>query len=132
MMKMKQFLATLSLLGLFAVLSPSAMATGDDFDINVATEHAKTPSDHEAVAKYYEDAAAATQAKMQEQEQLLEHYQDKSYLYGRRAQDLQSHTEALLHKYEKEADASIKQAALHRQMAAKLKENSYSAARLGH
>lgn len=131
-MKMKQFLAALSLLGFSAALSPSALAADEDFDINAATEHAATPSDHEAVAKYYEDAAAETKAKMQEQEQLLEHYQDKSYLYGRRAQDLQSHTEALLQKYEKEADASIKEAALHREMAARLKGNSYSAARLGH
>lgn len=131
-MKIKKFLATLSMLGLFAASSPSALAAGEDFDINVATQEAATPSDHEAVAKYYEDVAAETKAKMQEQEQLLEHYQDKSYLYGRRAQDLQSHTEALLHKYEKEADASIKEAALHRQMAARLKGNSYSAARTGH
>ena len=131
-MKIKKFLATLSMLGLFAASSPSALAANEDFNINVAAQHAATPSDHEAVAKYYEDVAAETKAKMQEQEQLLEHYQDKSYLYGRRAQDLQSHTEALLHKYEKEADASIKEAALHRQMAAKLKGNSYSAAKFGH
>ena len=130
-MKIKKFLATLSMLGLFAASSPFALAAGEDLDINAAAQYAATPSDHEAVAKYYEDVAAETKAKMQEQEQLLEHYQDKSYLYGRRAQDLQSHTEALVHKYEKEADASIKEAALHRQMAAKLKGNSYSAAGLG-
>lgn len=131
-MKMRKFLATLSFLGLFTALSPSAMATDGDFEIDVATQNAATQSDHEAVAKYYEHAAAEAHEKMQKQEQLLEHYQDKSYLYGRQAQDLQSHTEALVHKYEKEENASIKQATLHRQMAAKLKENTYSAARLDH
>ena len=63
------------------------------------------------------------QAKVKEQKELLEQYQDKSYLYGRQAQDLQSHTEALVRNYEQAATANIQEAALHRQMASKLEEN---------
>ncbi len=55
--------------------------------------------------------------KMQEQQQLLEHYQDKSYLYGRQAQDLQAHTDALVRKYEQAVKTNVKEAQLHHQMA---------------
>jgi hypothetical protein len=34
------------------------------------------------------------QAKAEEQKKLLQHYEEKSYLYGREAQDLISHTGA--------------------------------------
>jgi hypothetical protein len=74
---------------------------------------------HEAVAKHYEDVAQDLQAKIQEQKQLLEQYESKSYIYGRQAQDLQSHAEALIRKYEEAAQANLKEAALHRRMASK-------------
>lgn len=79
---------------------------------------------HEAVARHYEDIARELQAKIQEQKQLLAHYEDKSYLYGRRAQDLQAHADALVRKYEEAAKVNLKEAALHRQLALKIKENS--------
>jgi hypothetical protein len=62
-------------------------------------------------------------AKVKEQKELLEQYQNKSYLYGRQAQDLQSHTEALVRDYEQTASADMREAALHRQMASKFEEN---------
>src|SRR5688500_7742047 len=99
-MKTKSIFATLSLLGLLTSLSPSAVATAENPDIQAAARQAVTPKDHEAVAKYYESAARDLQAKVQEQKQLLEHYEDKSYLYGRQAQDLQSHTAALIRESE--------------------------------
>ena len=74
---------------------------------------------HEAVAKHYEDVARDLQAKIQEQKQLLEHYESKSYMYGRQAQDLQSHADALVRKYEAAAQANLKEAALHRRTASK-------------
>jgi hypothetical protein len=70
------------------------------------------------------------QAKAQEQKQLLEEYESKSYLYGRRSQDLQSHTYALVRKYEKELKTNIKEAALHRQKAASAEENGYTVPQL--
>jgi hypothetical protein len=71
---------------------------------------------NQTVAKYYEGAAAQLQAKVKEQKELLEQYENKSYLYGRQAHDLRSHTAALIHDYEKSVEASTKEAALHRQM----------------
>ena len=40
--------------------------------------------------------------KLEEQTILLEEYTNKSYLYGRQAQDLQSHTIARINKIKKE------------------------------
>ena len=63
------------------------------------------------------------QAKIEEQKELLEQYENNSYLYGRQAQDLQSRTSALIRDYGKSLEASIQVATLHRQMAAKLIQN---------
>ena len=124
-MKINKIISTFSLLGFMAAMSlpVQAVVEVENFDIEAASHNAATRSDHEAVAKYYEDAAVEMQAKAQEQKHLLEQYEDKSYLYGREAQDLQAHTHALARKYEKEAQANIKEAALHRQMASQLAES---------
>ena len=129
--KLAKVFAALSIVGLLASLSSSAFAaqsddvseTSEASEIRAAAQNATTRSDHEAVAKYYEDAATQIQAKVEEQKQLLEHYEDKSYLYGRQAQDLQSRTTALVRHYEKTVKTHIQEAALHRQMASKLGEN---------
>lgn len=109
------------------LVSVSAFATAaqpiDTPEIRAAAENATTQSDHEAVARQYEDAASALQAKVEEKKELLEHYEDKSYIYGRQAQDLQSHTHALILHYEKTARATMQAAALHRRMATRLNEN---------
>jgi hypothetical protein len=57
------------------------------------------------------------QAKAEEQKKLLQHYEEKSYLYGREAQDLISHTGGLVRKYGETAQENRKEAALHQQMA---------------
>ena len=127
MMKTKNVITTLSLFGLLAALNPSASAMDHHFDVQAAARNAVTQSDHAAVAKYYDDAATRMKAKVQEQKELLEHYEDKSYLYGRRAQDLQAHTDALIRHYEKTVKANIKEGASHRQMALQLEESDYAA-----
>lgn len=123
--KLGDIFAALSIVGLLASLTPSASAAQSNGspEILAAAQNATTRSDHEAVAKSYEDAATQMQAKAEEQKELLEHYEDKSYLYGRQAQDLQSHTAALVRHYEKAVRANIQEAAIHRQMASKLEEN---------
>ncbi len=115
-MKNGKFVATVYMLSLLAALVSTADAA-EITDVDVAAQNAVTRSDHEAVAKYYEDAARDMLAKEQEQKSLLEHYESKSYLYGRNAQDLQARTHALIHKYDQAAKADIKEASLHRQMA---------------
>ena len=123
--KLGNVFATLSLIGFLVSASSSVVAEQpiDTPEIRAAARHAVTRGDHESLAKYYENTAAQFQAKLKEQKALLEQYETKSYLYGRQAQDLQSHTSALIHDYEKSVEDSIQTATLHRQMAAKLNQN---------
>lgn len=127
-MKTGNIIVALSLLSLVTALSPAV--AGEDFNFDAAAQNAVTRSDHEAVAKHYEDAARGLQAKVQEQKLLLEQYENKSYIYGRQAQDLQAHAHALILKYDKAAEANIKEAALHRRMAMQPEENIHSTAGL--
>jgi hypothetical protein len=117
--------AVLSMAALLVSMSPLAIAAGpiDTPEIRAAVQQATTRSDHEAVAKYYENAAMQMQAKLKEEKELLEQYENKSYLYGRQAQDLQSHTAALIRRHEQTVAADMQEAALHRQMASKLDKN---------
>lgn len=128
--KLGHIFTALSMAGLLISLSPSATATQpvDTPEIRAAAQNATTRSDHEAVAKYYEDAAKQMQVKAGEQKELLEHYENKSYLYGRRAQDLQSHAYAQVRDYEQAIEANVKEASLHRQIASKLDENRAASA----
>ena len=123
--KFGKVFAALSMVGLLA--SPNLSATAaqpvETPQIRAAAQKAVTRSDHEAVAKFYEDAARQMQAKAKEQKELLEHYENKSYLYGRQAQDLQSHTYAQVRDYEQAVEVNIREASLHRQMASILEEN---------
>jgi hypothetical protein len=68
------------------------------------------------------------QAKVEEKKELLEHYENKSYLYGRRAQDLQSHTHALIRNYEKSVRKNLSALPIYCQIAGRLKENHASTA----
>ena len=100
----------------------------DTPEIRTAAQNAASPREHEAVAKHYENAAAEVQAKLKEQKELLEQYQNKSYLYGKQAQDLQSHTEALVRDYEETLAKTMEEAAAHRLMALKQQEKHTSGA----
>ncbi len=75
-------------------------------------------------ATYYEEMALNLSIKAKEQEQLLEHYEEKSYLYGKRAQDLQAHTWALIRKYKRACAENLKIAADHRRISLELEKNS--------
>jgi hypothetical protein len=123
-MKARHIITALSLFGLSALVNPAAIGSElDDLHILQAAQKATSRSDHEAIATYYEDAAKAMHLKMREKKQLLEHYQDKSYLYGRQAQDLQSHTEALARQYEVAVKKNVKEPQLHHQMALNAEES---------
>lgn len=118
-MQTKNFVAILSLLGLVAAFGPASAADrmSDKVDVRAPGQKIATREDHEMVAAYYENAAKEEQVKLEEQKQLLDQYENKSYLYGRQAQDLQSHAGALIRKLERSVDENVKQAALHRHMA---------------
>jgi hypothetical protein len=105
----------------------------DNPSLQQASKNARTLSDHLALMEHYENLAREMQTNAEEQQKLLEHYQEKSYFYGRQAQDRQSHTWALMIKYERAAKTSLSRAALHRQTAAELRHrNDPSAGRPTH
>jgi hypothetical protein len=120
------FVAILSALGLLASCAQMSPLEAQNDAIHRAGISAKTYADHEKLAKQYQNTAKEMLKKAEEQKKLLQHYEEKSYLYGRQAQDKQSHTVALLHKYERTAEDDIKQAAFHRQMASKLAPRNYA------
>lgn len=107
-----------------------AISRGDPAAIAKYYEQASSKR-HETVAEHYETVAREMQDKILEQKQLREHYQNKSYFYGKAAPDLQARTEALIREYELGAKANLQEAAVHRQLAAKLKGNSNSASAAG-
>jgi transglutaminase/protease-like cytokinesis protein 3 len=121
-MKTRTFFAALSigLLASCAQISPHDAI--QNTPVRKTTQNARTRNDHDALSKYFENEAREMQAKARKQKQLLEHYESKSYLYGRQAQDLRSHTEAMVRKYQDRAEEDIKAAALHRQIARELEK----------
>lgn len=92
-------------------------------------ENARTRDDHETLTVHFETLAGEMRRKAEEQRKLLQHYEEKSYLYGRQAQDRQSHTWALMLKYEKAVKTSQINAASHRKIAAELERNNYGSGR---
>jgi hypothetical protein len=112
---------TLGLLGACAPMSPYEAV--DSPAVRKTVENARTPGDHAALVTYFENLAAEMRIKAEEQRQLLQHFQEKSYLYGRQAQDRQSHTWALMNRYERAAKASMGKAASHRRLAAGIEQD---------
>lgn len=120
-MKATRFVALVSMLGLLVSCAPmSPHEAISSPALRKAVQSARTRSDHTALWKHFEKLALEMRVKAEEQRQLLEHYQEKSYLYGREAQDRQSHTWALLNRYELAVEQSLAEADAHRQKAANL------------
>jgi hypothetical protein len=139
-MKTINNIVVLFVLGSLASISPYGGA-GGRLNTQKAAQNTSTPGTreatekyyedelmkkHEIVAKYYEDEAKKLQAKVKELKTLLAHYEEKSYIYGKKAQDLQAHTEALIRKYEQGVALDIKEAVSHRQIALRLKEKNFA------
>lgn len=99
----------------------------DSPSLQQASQSARTLGDHLALTQRYENLAREMQANAGKQQKLLNHYQEKSYYYGRQAQDRQSHTWALMIKYEQAAKTSLSKAALHRKVAAELRQHNVPA-----
>jgi hypothetical protein len=126
-MKTKRFAAIISMTGLLISCAPMSPYEAINSPVlRKAIQNARTRSDHYALTGYFENLAQEMKAKAEEQRKLLEHYQEKSYLYGRQAQDRQSHTWALLRKYEQAAETSLAEAASHRRIAAELTRKNYA------
>jgi hypothetical protein len=91
-------------------------------DMTEAIQNARTRSDHEALAKHYEDTAKEMQEKADEHRKLLAQYEAKNALYdGRHNQNLVSHCQRLVNIYEQAAGENRSMAQSHREMAAEAK-----------
>ena len=130
-MKTRRLLAIasmVSMLGLLASCAPmSPYEAVNSPAVRKTVQNARTRSDHDALTRYFENLAKEMGARAEEQKKLLQHYQEKSYLYGRRAQDQQSHTWALMVRYEQAVKTSLSKAASHRAIAAKLEQEGNTA-----
>lgn len=124
--KLGTFVAVLSMLGLLASCAQTGPLEKRSDDIQKAAQNARTYADHDNLAKQYANTAKEIQVKAEEQKRLLQHYEEKSYLYGRQAQDIQSRTWALLNKYEQAVEENIHQAAFHQRMASELAKRDYA------
>ncbi|SOD41676.1 hypothetical protein [Nitrosovibrio sp. Nv4] len=129
-MKTRRFLAIVSMvsiLGFLASCAPmSPYEAVNSPTLRKTVQNARTRSDHDALTRHFENLAEEMRIKAAEQKKLLQHYEEKSYLYGRQAQDRQSHTWALMVRYEQAAKTSLSKAASHRQIAAQLEPDVYT------
>ncbi|MBA3756747.1 MAG: hypothetical protein H0X02_11170 [Nitrosomonas sp.] len=73
-------------------------------------------NDHAALAKYYENHAHEAEEKLHKNEELLKEYEDHPYYYGRQGQDIQSHTLANIHEYEKVIEEDLHHADDHKKV----------------
>ena len=90
-------------------------------DMTKAVQSAKAASDHENLAKHYQESAKEMQAKADEHKKLLAQYEANKSLYGKQASTLISHCQGLIRVYEQAAKENLAMADSHRQMAAEAK-----------
>jgi hypothetical protein len=103
------------------ILLASCSINPHPMDMTAAIQAAKTPADHEALARHYDDAAKDMQRQADEHKQMLSQYEANKALYGKQYQTLTSHCQGLIRIYEQAAAENAAMAESHRQMAAAAK-----------
>ena len=114
------------MLGLLASCAQLGSFETQNDNIRRAAQNARTYADHDDLAKQYENTAKEMQVKAEEQKKLLQHYEDKSYLYGTNGQTFQAHTSAMIRSYERAARENLNEATFHRKMTAELAKRDYA------
>lgn len=122
----RRFYAALFMLGLLASCAQLGSLEVQNADTLRAAQNTRSNVDHDNLAKHYENTAKEMQVKVEEQKKLMQHYEDKSYLYGTNGQTFQAHTSAMIRSYERAARESLNEAAFHRKMAAELVKRDYA------
>ncbi|PTQ76793.1 hypothetical protein C8R26_11338 [Nitrosomonas oligotropha] len=118
---MKNTVVILIAVGLLGLLTSCAQMNPHPMDMTQAIQNAKTPTDHTALAKHYEDAAKEMLSKAQEHKKMLQEYESNTSHYGRQALDLQAHCRNLISAYEQAVKANMDMANSHRSMATEIK-----------
>ncbi len=113
----------LSLLALITVglMTACAHTVPHQMDMSQEIRNAKTPADHNSLAKHYEDTAKDMQSKVDDHKKMLAEYEAHSEYYGRRGLDMQSMCKALIHVYEQATKENMDLADSHRKIAAEIK-----------
>lgn len=108
----------LAILAFIPLLVSCAAQSPHPMDMASALQSAKTRTDHEDLAKHYEEAAEEMQTKVEEHQQLLEHYERERYLYAKQWPAMADHCRSLIRFYGGAAQENLRMAELHREMAA--------------
>lgn len=120
--KFGKYLLVLPILSLLVACAQLNTQNAD----NKIAHTAKTHSDHNKLANYYDTLAKEMATKAEEKRESLGEYEDHSYYYGRQGQDFKSHTAANIRYYEEAAEEALKQANLHQKIAAELLKREYA------
>lgn len=114
-MKGKRFFLICATLALIAVGSRGDLHA---MDMNRAIRDARSAADYDALARYYEDAAAEMDARVGEHEALLQQYDAYAHRYGHQASSLRMNCSALIDAYRLAADLNRNMARSLRQLTA--------------
>lgn len=80
---MRKYFVVLPLLSLLVACAQLSQLEVQDADSRKLAQNAKTYSDHDKLASYYDDVAKEIIIKVKEKKNALRHYEDKSQYYGR-------------------------------------------------
>jgi hypothetical protein len=97
--------------------APSFTAAADEADLAALVENAKTAADHEAIAKLYDEEAAAARKKVAEHQKMGDSYKHVP-AFNPKTQlahfDMPKHCASLVKSYESAAKEAEEMAAAHR------------------
>lgn len=124
----------LAVLAVFALLA-SCTISPHPMDMTQAIQNARTRSDHEALAKHYEDRAKEMREKAEEHKKLLARYEaigargesrrskivELDSIYSKQAPSLISHCQNLVRLYEQAVAENMAMAKEHHELAAEIK-----------
>lgn len=102
---------------LIVLLAYTILASCAQMSTSVIAPVGIADNDHESLVKHYENLAREAHIRLQENRKILKEYEARPYYYGRRGQDLQSHTSANIRAYEKTFQESLRFAEHHSKMA---------------
>ena len=111
-----KLIAAVSSLGLLASCAQTDFLAQRSDNTSAAAQNPRTSGYHNSIARRYENAAKELLVKAEERKKLLQHYEDKSHLYGRNGQDFQAKAVAMARKYNLAAEKAAAHAAFHRRM----------------
>ena len=125
--EIRNFVAAVATLGLLASCAQTDFLKGQSGNTSATSQNTGVLGDHDIIARRYENTAKELLVKAAEREQMLQHYEDKSYLYGRRGQDFQAQAIALERKYKLASEKATSLAAFHYKMASELANRDFVA-----